>query len=141
MRKAYINEEELIYTFADFLRNVLPESTSQNETKKTIQYCPLTEVINIGGRQSHQPSQRSATATQTENTEHTVDIPSRCSTGHITEVYGTPKCRGSSSVEIEVDDCDDTYEYIDDDVRDICRRQFGERASTYLYNRRFLDKQ
>ena len=57
-----------------------------------------------------QPSQRSAIATQTDNTENTVESPSMSSTGQITDVYETPKRRGSSSVEIEDDDGDDdTY--------------------------------
>jgi hypothetical protein len=72
-----------------------------------------------------------------------VEIPSTSSTSQITEVFETPKRRGSSSSSVVIED-NDNYETTGD-VGEFGRGNFGERGSPYLtlylYNRRFLDKQ
>ena len=52
MRDANIREAEIIHRLANFLRKILPESTSLNETKKkTLEQRPKILVIDIGGCQ------------------------------------------------------------------------------------------
>ena len=130
-----ISEAAITNKIADFLRKVLPDTTSQK--KKARPDHPKIEALDIGSQTPHS-LQRSVIGTQTECAE----IPSTSSTSPIIEVFETLKRHGSS---VEIKDDDNYDENIDEEVRAFSRKHFGEIASPYLtpylYNRRFLDKQ
>jgi hypothetical protein len=136
MREEDISEAAFINKIADFLRKVLPDTTSQRAKKERLHH-PKIEARGIITETTHS-LQRSDIGTQTKST----DIPSTSSTNSITEVFETPK-RHESSVVIKDDD-DDYDENIDEDVLAFGRQQLDQIASPYLtpylYNRRFLDK-
>ena len=132
-------KEELIHRVADFLRKVLPYSTSQNAS-----ISPQNRSVRYR-TQTPQTTQRSSIATQVESTENSFVILFTSSISQITYVFEKPKRRGCCSVEIEEDDDDhDNYETINENVLDFGRRHFCEIASpyltAYLYNRQFIYK-
>ena len=90
MREADTREAELIHRFADFLRKVLPESTSQKET--TLEHRPNLEVITPQTEITDVPKRRSSSSRVEIEDEHDVGVAETIG-GEIASPHLTPNRR------------------------------------------------